>query len=181
MSHSDPLKKCSKCGVEKPRLEFYVQSRIGDRLCGKCKDCTKTDVKAYRSTHRDQILSLEKRRQRTPKRKALNARWPLEHRQESQAIKRNWAQRNREKKTAVYTVNNAIRDGRLKRKPCEICGKFEAEGHHEDYALPLEVIWLCSTCHAAHHVHKRLIDKFWNRVRAKQRAAINVPFGPEAA
>lgn len=31
---------------------------------------------------------------------------------------------------------------------CERCGRQdEVEGHHYDYARPLEVEWLCPTCH----------------------------------
>lgn len=39
-------------------------------------------------------------------------------------------------------VRNAVRDGRLIRKPCEVCGAA-AETHHPDYSKPLEVMWLC--------------------------------------
>lgn len=40
------------------------------------------------------------------------------------------------------------RRGVLKRKPCEVCGGVEnLERHHEDYAKPLQVEWLCRTHH----------------------------------
>ncbi|KKL87003.1 hypothetical protein LCGC14_1939050 [marine sediment metagenome] len=57
------------------------------------------------------------------------------------------------KKTkAVSVVNNALRDGRLFKKPCP-CGETKVEGHHPDYNKPLEVIWLCKECHI--HEHKK--------------------------
>lgn len=44
-----------------------------------------------------------------------------------------------------------IKRGRLVRLPCEVCGTAPAEAHHDDYAKPLDVRWLCSTHHREHH------------------------------
>ena len=34
-------------------------------------------------------------------------------------------------------------------KKCEVCEKVkELQAHHEDYTKPLEVIFLCFSCHA---------------------------------
>ena len=40
--------------------------------------------------------------------------------------------------------------GKLERKPCKICGA-KAQMHHEDYAKPLEVTWLCREHHLELH------------------------------
>lgn len=40
--------------------------------------------------------------------------------------------------------------GKIKRKPCIICG-MKAEAHHPDYSKPLEVVWLCSFHHKEWH------------------------------
>ena len=49
----------------------------------------------------------------------------------------------------------AIQSGKLKRGHCEDCGKTPSQekiyGHHEDYDKPLEVVWLCSSCHMRRH------------------------------
>lgn len=37
--------------------------------------------------------------------------------------------------------------GKLKPRPCEICGDPKVEKHHEDYRKPLEVNWLCKIHH----------------------------------
>jgi hypothetical protein len=57
------------------------------------------------------------------------------------------------KAKAHAAVTKAIREGRLVRPPaCEECGATgRIEGHHPDYALPLVVEWLCSTCHHTRH------------------------------
>lgn len=44
------------------------------------------------------------------------------------------------------------RRGKLKKEPCEKCGVDHAEKHHDDYARPLDVRWMCRPCHLEHHV-----------------------------
>lgn len=58
---------------------------------------------------------------------------------------------NEHKERARIAVSSAIRDGSLNAAPCEICGEIKTEAHHEDYAKPLEVRWLCKPCHAKDH------------------------------
>lgn len=48
-------------------------------------------------------------------------------------------------------VGNALRDGRMKKEPCCVCGDPKAEAHHDDYSKPLEVRWLCRIHHLAFH------------------------------
>jgi len=46
-----------------------------------------------------------------------------------------------------------VRQGRILRPDkCQKCGKAcKPDGHHWDYDLPLDVIWLCKMCHNALH------------------------------
>jgi hypothetical protein len=82
------------------------------------------------------------------------------------AYKRKWSnsnperrritlQKQREKFPKKYKARtafrNAIRDGKIQRQPCQKCGSLKAQGHHEDYSKPLEVVWLCTTHHAERH------------------------------
>lgn len=39
------MKRCFKCSQEKPESEFYAHPAMKDRLLGKCKACTKNDVR----------------------------------------------------------------------------------------------------------------------------------------
>jgi len=43
------------------------------------------------------------------------------------------------------------RRGRLVPQPCARCGAPDAEMHHPDYGKPLEVEWLCRSCHLTLH------------------------------
>ena len=47
-------------------------------------------------------------------------------------------------------ANYAQQAGHLLPLPCTECGAT-AQKHHEDYARPLDVIWLCRRCHLRRH------------------------------
>lgn len=57
----------------------------------------------------------------------------------------------------VERMHHAIRYGRLSRPDqCERCGKkCHPDGHHHDYSKPLDVEWLCRSCHMTHHAAER--------------------------
>lgn len=67
------------------------------------------------------------------------------------------------RKTNPLTPEQSIKDrarsyantyqhrGKLIAVSCETCGNPSAEKHHEDYAKPLGVKWLCRPCHLNHH------------------------------
>ena len=56
-------------------------------------------------------------------------------------------QKDREQYRCRDKFKKAIAKGYMIRKPCVICGAPDAEGHHEDYSKPYEVIWLCAWHH----------------------------------
>jgi hypothetical protein len=58
-----------------------------------------------------------------------------------------------EKTKARAAVNYSVSTGKLfKPSKCDICKKIgRIEGHHMDYAKPLEAIWLCIPCHSDYH------------------------------
>ena len=55
------------------------------------------------------------------------------------------------KHDARLKVWAALDAGELVRQPCEACGDARVEAHHDDYAKPLDVRWLCSQHHGEAH------------------------------
>ena len=135
---ADMKKQCFKCGEYKDINDFYTHPQMADGHLGKCKECTKKDSKERSVLRPDIIREYEKKRSETDKRK----KHASEH-----MVK--WREKYPERYKAHNTLNNAIRDGRIKKPTrCEICDKpSRLHGHHYDYTMPLDVIWMCEECH----------------------------------
>lgn len=75
-------------------------------------------------------------------------------RKESEATRQRRANFSPERKRATNLVWTAIWQKKLFRQPCEVCGKkgrWNVVAHHDDYAAPLDVRWLCRRHHIQHH------------------------------
>ena len=134
------MKRCFKCGVLKRVSEFYRHPQMGDGHLGKCIECAKADVRAHRSANLDRVRAYDCERAKTPARRAH--------------MKRTTAQyfaAHPDRKKANHAVSNAVRDGRLVRQPCQVCGATRSHGHHSDYSKPLDVVWLCAVHHKEEH------------------------------
>jgi len=63
-------------------------------------------------------------------------------------------------KYATYKlVERSIKRGILNKKPCEVCGNQKTVAHHDDYAKPIDVRWLCQTHHVEWHRENRAKNK----------------------
>jgi hypothetical protein len=65
-----------------------------------------------------------------------------------------WKKNHPEAYKAHITVYRALKSGKLvKPKTCADClQERRLSAHHEDYTKPLEVDWLCSSCHKLRHL-----------------------------
>lgn len=74
---------------------------------------------------------------------------PQGRRMNREAIKR-WRRKNPEKVLAHQILRDAIQKGEITRgDTCALCGSSSRiHGHHHDYSKPLDVTWLCNSCHA---------------------------------
>lgn len=58
----------------------------------------------------------------------------------------------RKRHIARAYVGVYVRTGRLRPKPCEVCGTSRLlQKHHTDYSKPLAVRWLCQRHHREEH------------------------------
>lgn len=149
-------KTCQACLEVKPVSDFYRHSMTADGFYPKCKKChckqcknnRQVDIKEYRKRHRERNrIETRKASIQKPYQKSLASG---EHTRRTQA----WRVKNPEKYQAHLEVKKALYHGQIQKMGCVICGG-KAQAHHEDYSKPLEVIWLCHTHHANHHVEKR--------------------------
>jgi len=128
-------KVCKSCSIEKPLSEYFCS---GGYYTPRCKPCHNEWCRMQRNS---------------PEGKSTYASWASSDRGKKviSARMKKWRTKNQQKRAAQTAVSNAIRDGRLIRKACNICGSGDPEAHHADYAKPLEVRWLCKAHHVEEH------------------------------
>ena len=145
------MRQCRTCGESKPLMDFYSQTN--GNLQRDCKECWKAYVKANRLARADQYREYERGRAGLPHRVEARKAYAQTDggRANGNRAKRAYLERNPAKRAAHIATGNAIRDGKLTRQPCEVCGEVKAQAHHDDYSKPLDVRWLCSTHHAEWH------------------------------
>lgn len=135
-------RNCPRCGVAVVADERRIVS--GNWKCAPCKAAINREYAAanrerknrnhaaWRAANRDRFLS------------------------QLAAQKARYLPNNRQKQNARQAVFHALKTGKLTRQPCEGCGSAEVTAHHEDYAKPLDVRWLCRQCHASCRARRSL-------------------------
>ena len=151
-------KICFKCHASKPLSAFYKHPKSTDGHLGKCKECTKSDVRANRAKNIERIRAYDRQRGLDPKRKKKVRAQYRKRTSTKTGRKREWArskawmEKNIIKRAAHILAYNALRNGRLTKGKCERCGTAKnIQSHHENYEKPLEVNWLCRNCHGIRH------------------------------
>lgn len=131
------MKRCFKCGVAKELNDFYKHPQMADGHVNKCKECNKNDVKENRIVNIQYYREYDRKRgnrQGPEYFKEYNSKYPNKYR-------------------AHTLVSNAIRSGKLHPEPCCECGSLEnTHAHHDDYAKPLNIRWMCASCHKYWHL-----------------------------
>ncbi len=124
---------CKTCHQEKPADGFYACNRT------RCKECIKASVREHRQENLEHIRAYDKMRASMPHRIAL-----------AKAVQEKWKARHPKRRAANIALGNAVRDGRVKKQPCWVCGS-KAVAHHPDYDRPFDVVWLCQPHHKQTH------------------------------
>lgn len=146
-------KTCFRCAQPKPLEAFYPHKGMADGRLGKCKECTKADVKKNRLDRIEQYTEFDRSRADLPHRVKARAEYARTEAGAAALLraKAKWAANHPKARMAHGAVAAAIRAGRLERGGCEVCGKANAHAHHEDYDKKLDVNWLCPKHHQEHH------------------------------
>ena len=147
------IKKCYKCGKNKPLTEYYKCKKRKDGHRAGCKECSNKTLAALKKKPR------KKRQKLDPEARLAQKRLAQKRRDEKRKLL------YPERIKAKNAIAVALTWGRIERKPCQICGGTgKVQGHHEDYNRPIEVTWLCPSCHSLWHQ----ILREWKRQETAQ-------------
>ena len=158
--------ECKKCKSETRKLKRKENPEKYREQCRKSAkknyETIRESQKKHRTENREKILARRKEL-REPRRAEINARESLRRKEQrknnpifvqaERAKQREYYSKNREKKLPQHYAHKlvmyAIKLGMMNRpEKCEVCeGTIRIEGHHDDYTKPLEVRWLCKSCH----------------------------------
>lgn len=155
-------KQCTKCLELKPSIEFRKDTRTKDRLNHNCKACKQQYEKLHYQKNKDRYLQINRKWKNKNKEKVKrNAqRYEEENRERIKEVRdnRRSGERFKLQSKAHASLEYAINTGKIERPDnCSNCGsnKTQIQGHHTDYNNPLDVIWLCQSCHLIIHGKER--------------------------
>ncbi len=123
--------RCHICGSMFLRNASQVKAR--ETRCPPCKRAQQNDRNAANKEQMRQAAKVGYRRRKS----YYDQYWRARRR--DPAFKKMRAARRK--------VATEIEAGRMIRGDCECCGATKADAHHESYEKPLEVVWLCRSCH----------------------------------
>jgi hypothetical protein len=139
------LRVCKRCGEERALEQFRrLPSKNHSYTCKPCENDARkpyrrsAEARAKERAYRD--ANKERLRERYKKYNKTRYRDPTKTRTHSMVVR-------------------ALKDGRLIKGVCEVCGSVDVQAHHDDYSKPLTVRWLCILHHAQRHAEDRRIQR----------------------
>lgn len=147
------MKECFKCKIEKELIEFYKHKQMKDGYLNKCKICTMNDSNENRKANVEYYKLYDRARANLAHRVKARKEYAKTEAYKISCKKRNkkWIENNKEKRAAHVILNNRLRDGKIKKENCKLCGSNKSQAHHKDYSRPLDVQWYCASCHKFKH------------------------------
>jgi hypothetical protein len=166
------MKICKKCNQVLPISSFGNDCSRKDGKYPYCRHCASTRQKELREKLKNENPELLKKQGQLRYMKQLinvfigepEKHWAIKRSRNKKCYQNNQRKRiyeSREKRLefperqrAYMQIRNAVRRGDIiKPEVCSICGRIaRIQAHHDDYNKPLDVKWVCASCH-------KLIDK----------------------
>lgn len=149
------MKTCRRCNTPKEDIEFNTFKKYGKiYLKSMCKPCqaewykeNQYGKKSYEKNKDHKKARMQTYAQTKEGKEAVKRAQKKYRASEQYSIKQN----------ARKKVLRAVKSGKLiKPECCTDCGQLlPLEAHHTDYSKPLEVQWLCKSCHEnVHHLNE---------------------------
>jgi hypothetical protein len=170
------MKRCCSCQETKPFSGFRNNASKKDGKAGECRDCERVRKREQRKnwtpeqkSHYRSLPSVKRAKAnyrkteqyklaaRPGERRRRQHKYRADPEYRAKVIAKLKAAKTPEKNRARRALGRALTKGKIQKQPCA-CGNTRAHGHHEDYSKPLEVTWLCASCHSKLHHQKRLLD-----------------------
>ncbi|MHA2246060.1 MAG: hypothetical protein ACXADY_13940 [Candidatus Hodarchaeales archaeon] len=150
------VKRCSQCREMKPTYEFHKNKTRKDGLSPQCKECVGKRAKRRYKARREEYITKQReysRRNMEKERERLR-KYYQNHRQVVLERITKHKEMNPHKNKARMELAYAIEKRDIIRPEiCSECRKSSdnIQAHHEDYSKPLDVQWLCPSCHNRLH------------------------------
>lgn len=166
------MKTCYRCGKDKvaDSTNFRKNNQKKDGLNPTCKECVlKKERKKYDERNKNirkrwsEDLEFRESRMNSAKQwksnnKEAQLKWRREYYEDNKKEifddVRKFRKNNPEESNAINragsAVNRALKSGLISRPDkCSWCNRsdYRIEAAHHDYDLPLDILWLCKSCH----------------------------------
>lgn len=157
------MKVCSKCSMEKSEDCFWKRNNRKCLVNSECKECCSSRRRKFYSENTVEILENRKKYYRENIERF--AEYTRKHQKNNKRFREyqnkyliNKRKTHDQKFLARQIVQLALK-GKMIFKPskCTRCVNTQKiEAHHEDYSKPLDILWVCFTCHRLIHKESKI-------------------------
>lgn len=168
--HSEDIKERKRVYYEKNKTKIQQKRK---NISSEKRAVLLKKQRQYYNQHKQELTA--RRRERYAENKEIilqrNKKYRERNKARVTAQRRLWRIKNLDKVNEYNRIRRrkigdanqltyrAIKNGTLIPSPCEVCGRGQAEAHHDDYNKPLEIRWLCQDCHKEWHKNNTPIYK----------------------
>lgn len=147
-------KICTKCKKEKPIEEFSKQQRGLYGRKAYCRQCSSQLWKEHYWKNHDKIIEKSRiySKENIDRKRDYWNKWYLKNR--DAVIKSRRTLENNARHRASENVRLHVKNGDIKKSPCEVCGDINSNAHHYlgyDKEHYLDIKWLCTKHHNGVH------------------------------